>query len=196
MTHDQRRLIKFCGPLSFLIDSPNKSRNKSNYSNKMLFWVTKTKALVGGQDLWEPGELKAHVGRCPSVTKRLKSKWAWTAFCATCDEHQCGYNGFWGKEKACVCFRDLCGVEAWKTQADKTTFVVRRTKACVSLEGLFWPDESMFLPCTGAYGTRSTEEREPLRELTLYMIFLFRTAQPRCLKLSTKHQRRRNKNVI
>ena len=142
---------------------------------------------------------------CPSVTKRLKPLWAWKVFWAGSDEHSCEYNGLQGQEKACVGMRGVCGLEAWKIQAGKTTFVVKRIKVYVGLEGLCEPDESTLLPCTGTYGTRSMGEREPtyiyiyiyiLKKLTLYIIFLLRPTQPRCLELSTIHQRRRNKNVI
>ena len=57
--------------------------------------------------------------------------------------------------------RGVCGLEAWKIQAGKTTFVVKRIKVYVGLEGLCEPDESTLLPCTGTYGTRSMGEREP-----------------------------------
>lgn len=74
--------------------------------------------------------------RCPSMTIRLSPVWALKAFWGGIDEPTCGYNDIWGQEKACVRLRDIFGPEAWKAQAGKTRFVVRRIK---SLRGLGEP---------------------------------------------------------
>ena len=101
--------------------------------------------------------------QCLLGTKGLKPVWAWKCPCGlkVMNTHE-GYNVLRGQEKACVGLRVLCGLEALKVHAGKMArwcFMVKRIKACVGLESPFGPDESTFPLCTGAYGTRSTEDQ-------------------------------------
>ena len=66
----------------------------------------------------------------------------------------------------------LCRAEALEAQGSKMAFVV-----CVGLDSPCEPDESTFLPLTGAYGTRSTRGKienlqKKKKTYTMYNFFI------------------------